>query len=113
MVQALSLWTDLMNAYHGKNSFGGDTAEIYMYRFTSSDPSAEAAVFRGDRNVDPSSFMGQARIKQIEGANESLHNLLEHFAKTQEARVEIDGKELGAWVKTAGFAHRVHVKVVR
>src|SRR5262249_25383349 len=38
MAQALLIWSELMDAYHGKNGFGGDTAEIYMYRLMPYDP---------------------------------------------------------------------------
>ncbi len=32
MAQVFSVWSDLESAYHGRNDFGGDVAEIYFYR---------------------------------------------------------------------------------
>lgn len=107
MVQALSLWSDLEAAYYGKHGFGSDTAEVYMYRLMDSNPSAEAA--RRANRTD--GIFGAAHAEQVREANKALHNLLEHFAKTREAKVEIDGRELGEWLKTAMFEHRVHIKV--
>ena len=40
MVQALEIWSDLESAYYGENSFGGDTAELYAYRFLPFSPRA-------------------------------------------------------------------------
>jgi len=40
MVQALSVWMELEDALHGENGYGGDTAEIYIYRFMAYRPGA-------------------------------------------------------------------------
>lgn len=110
MVQALGLWSELEAAYYGKNSYGGDTAEIYLYRLMPNDPSAEEAHRR--KNEPSHTIFGQARREQVTNANKALHSLLKHFARTREARIEVNGKELGDWLKAADFDHRVHVKVV-
>ena len=44
MAQALSLWTDLMQAEFNRHGFCGDTAEIYAYRLQPCCPSAERAM---------------------------------------------------------------------
>lgn len=94
MVQALWIWSELEDARHGTNGYGGDTAEIYLYRLglrlLATDPSP----------------------KDIETANTSLYNLLDHFSKENVVRVEVDGRALGEWVKTTGNKHRVHVRVI-
>lgn len=108
MVQALSVWTHLEAAYHGKNGFGGDTAEIYMYLMQSNNPSAESA-----RRGQGGGTCLKALHEQIQETNESLCALLKHFVESRsDIRIEVDGKEMGDWVKTAGFDHRVHVRVV-
>lgn len=38
MIQALSVWSELEQAYYGDNGFGGDTAEIYAYRLARQTP---------------------------------------------------------------------------
>lgn len=40
MLQALGIWDDLLEAYHGVNRYGGDTAEIYGYRLSERCPSS-------------------------------------------------------------------------
>jgi len=37
--QILGLWTELEKAWHGSNSYAGDTAEIYAYRLMPNSPS--------------------------------------------------------------------------
>lgn len=96
--EMLSLWSDLTDAMYGANSFGGNVAELYLYRFGYS-----LAVAR------PESF----KLEAIREANESLYALLAHFAEQREVTIKVDGRELGEWVKGAGFEHRVHVEVGR
>lgn len=107
MVQALGIWSDLEAAYYGKNSFGGDTAEIYMYRLMSSNPRAEAA--RQQKN--PTGIVLEGLQEQIQDANKALHSILKHFAKERNVGIMVNGKELGEWLRKADFDHRVHVKV--
>jgi hypothetical protein len=40
-----------------------------------------------------------------------MHDLFVLFAEKRDAKIEIEGKELGEWLKKARFVHRVHVKV--
>lgn len=108
VVQALSVWSELERAYYGDNNWGGDTAELYIYRFMPFEPT----VARAKPDVtEQSGFIGDMAREAFDRANESLHNLLLHFSKVREADIEINGKELGEWLKTARFQHRVHVKV--
>ena len=106
MVQALSLWRSLDDAYYG-HGYDGHVAEIYVYRLKPSSPGSE-------RNRNSAS----ARAECLE-ANESLHNLLAHFAKERDAKIEIESYEggswtyveMGDWLKTWGEDHRFHVRV--
>ena len=93
MAQALSIWSELEDARHGAHGFGSDTAEIYLYRLN------------GGRHLHMDS-------DDIEASNTSLYNLLDHFSKERDVRIEVDGRALGEWVKTTGNRHRVHVRVV-
>jgi len=109
MTQALSIWSDLEAAYYGKNSFGSDTAEIYIYRLMPFEP----LVARVEFGSSPVGKIGEdAMNSTYRQASESLHALLAHFSKTRDARVEIEGRELGEWLRSACYMHRVHVKVV-
>lgn len=99
MTQALSIWSDLEAAYYQKNDFGGDTAEIYIDR---------AMPYSASTNGNDVSDLAN---DEYDLANESLHDLFTHFSKTRNARIEVAGSELGSWLRTARFEHRVHVKV--
>lgn len=111
LVQALAVWSELEAAYHGKNGFGSDTAEIYMHTLMPRSPSAEEAWRRGEGKG--CTVFDTAAKELVQDANEALLSLLRHFAKTRKVHIEVNGKELGDWLKTADFDHRVHVKVIR
>lgn len=110
LVQALSVWSDLEAALYGKSGYGGDTAEIYIYRFL-----PYVAGDRGTQSLDDlmrsGTIIGNGVREDYDNANVSMHNLFLHFAQTHRARIEVNGRELGEWLKTARFTHRVHVKV--
>lgn len=104
MAQALGVWSDLCDAYHGKG-WGGEVAEIYMYRLMPDCPTV---------NLSRRPLTGMAadeERRRVKAANEALHSLLAHFAEERCCKVYVEGQPLGAWVATAGFDHRVHVKV--
>lgn len=103
MLQALELWSELEKAYHGTNTFGSDTAEIYMYRVMSDSPKYEY--------LEKPGILGDAAREDVANANAVLHDLLTLFAKTREATLTVEGKKLGPWLKKANFSHRVHVTV--
>lgn len=109
MVQALSIWSDLESAFFGKNGFGSDTAEIYIYRAMRYTPSFSGA--------DPAKVMADVGVgadnvrEAYDNANEALCLLFQHFANTHEAYIEVDGRALGDWLKTARYTHRIHVRV--
>lgn len=107
--QILWLWSELEAAFYGKNGFGGDTAEIYIYRLMGNVPN----VFGDERDeaLAQLSARGESIREAYDRANASLYAVLAHFAETREALIEIDGRELGDWLKTERFTHRVHVRV--
>ncbi len=112
MQQALSIWSDLESALHGTNSFAGDTAEIYIYRLLTHSPGlGRYGGVELDRMMSGSGIIAEGLREDYDNANTSLHDLLKHFAKEHGATIEVNDKELGAWLKTARFTHRVHVKV--
>lgn len=110
MVQALSIWSDLEAAFFGKNRYGGNTAEIYLYRALTHCPSLSH-----DKALDlmsnPGSLIGENIRDAYDDANAALHDLFAHFSRIRSAQIEVEGRELGDWLKTARFTHRIHVKV--
>ncbi len=108
MAQALGVWSDLCDAYHGKNGYGGDTAEIYLYRFMPDCPTV--SVGRG-MGKPLTGIAADEERRRVKAANGALWALLSHFAEERTCEVRVEGQPLGAWVATAGFDHRVHVTV--
>lgn len=104
LATALSLWSDLDDAYHGVNGFGGHVAEIYSYRLLEPLPIAT---------------LPEKRIDQAyQQASEILHNLLAHFVKERDASIQIQignrdqVRKLGPWLKKWPNHHRYHVVVL-
>lgn len=117
MTQALGLWEELVAAYHKKNGFGTDTAEIYLYRLMPCDPGAE---HNGPFSATP--LGREARDKRLTIANQSLVALIEHFeTEHADTRVWIDLGPAGEGKRHAELAapyltritadHRVHLQV--
>jgi len=107
MTQALSIWSELEAAYYKKNGFGTDTAEIYIYTAMPYDPTV--ASLRGV--LHESEHARNIAAESFNQANESLCALFTHFSIERDAHIEVEGRELGDWLKTARFDHRIHVKV--
>jgi hypothetical protein len=102
MVQALEIWSELESAYYGQNGFGGDTAELYAYRFYSYSPSAVIG-------KTPSAIREQAF-----DASGSLHEMLFFFKKVHEGvEFEIDGLPFDDHLDMDKFPHRIHLRVIR
>lgn len=108
MEQALAIWSELERAYYDNNSYGGDTAELYLYRFMPYCPS----IAHNTANVtERSGIVGDMAREAYDKANEALHDILVHFATIREANILVEDQELGPWLKKARYQHRVHVKV--
>lgn len=108
LMQALSLWSALEEARHGTSSFGGDTCEIYMYTVM---PFTPALGQKNSTSIESPGFVGDSLREAYDQANTTLFEMLDLFAKTHRVKIEVDGKALGPWLKTARNQHRVHVHV--
>lgn len=101
--QAVQVWEDLLDAYHMRNSFGGDTAEVYGYLLVENNPSANQA--------GEGSMRDKARATQAGEAAENLTALLRLFLETHgEASIAVDGSPFRGSM-LAPIYHRVHVRV--
>lgn len=109
MDQVLGVWSDLEQAYFGKNGYGGDTAELYLYRFM---PFCLATITHPEKMADEESPIGETIRETYDAANCAMHDLLKLFAEKRNVQIEVEGNELGAWLKTARYQHRVHVRVI-
>lgn len=98
--QLMLLWSELTEAYHGVNGFGGNTAEIYAYRFQAFSPMAHWHKSEKD-------------VEAIERkAARQLYALLMLFLEYHEsARIFVDDRLIGKWVAEMRFNHRVHIRI--
>lgn len=112
MEQALGIWSELESAYYGKNGFGGDVAELYLYRFMSYCPSVAHTPGSPRDLIEETGIIADMAREAYDKANEALHDILLHFAETRTAKILVDDQELGPWLKKARLQHRVHVKVI-
>jgi hypothetical protein len=106
-MQLLSIWTDLEEARAGTNGFGGDVAEIYLYRAVPDEPSAEAIL----------AFSPERAAVAYRHASESLLRLFQTFEKLRHVSIGVEDdkprsfRPIGPWFVERDFRHRVHVHV--
>ncbi len=105
MIEVLKVWGELVECLHGANGYGGDTAELYAYRFAGDSPS---------RRLLDKSVRGEADAAAALEARQALHSLLSIFEGVYGARCTVNGMSLMLWHSMKNkepFDHRVHVKV--
>ncbi len=99
MNQALSVWSDLWQAYYGKHGYGGDTAEIYAYRLMPYMPGIE--------RIDDRKREAFRRVAI------SLRDIVWKFANDNDVLCSIDGESADDWlIHNPYFDYRCHVKIV-
>lgn len=106
-LELAKLWGELIEAEHGLHMFGGDTAEIYAYRFGQQSPVAEHGASSG--------LLESLRTMRAARAGRALVELCELFADWRECILRIDGLRVEDWRDqfVCGFDHRVQVQVSR
>ena len=109
MKQALGVWSELEQAYYNDSSWGGDTAEIYIYRLMPYRPGCYKTV----EDALNSPILGEDIKEEYRQANRDLHDLLVFFAQQRDVTITVDDRELGKWLKKDFNTHRVHVKVIK
>lgn len=129
--QALSIWSDLEAAFYGRaTGFGGNTVNIHPWKAVSRWPRKELTlptVGEGPTEVPvvdpvtrhlypntPRSEIGLDPDLVREAyarAHASLYELFEHYAHECKARIDINGRELGEWVKTLHGLHASSMNV--
>lgn len=97
MLEALRLWSDLEQALHGTNGYGGNVAEIYAYRFGGFPP--------GYDKITSSKSETDARSGLV------LHALLSLFLEENPGiEITVNGASFADWGFRA-FDHRVRVAI--
>ena len=105
MNQALSIWSELWQAYYSDNSYGSDTAEIYAYRLMAHNPSLHMP--------ESSQSYKVASHEAAELAAQSMRNIVFMFCKEADCKCVIDGEDCDTWLAhNPEFDHRCHVYVM-
>ena len=84
-LELAQLWAELVESWHGVNSYGGDTAELYPYRFQRYNPAAH----RGDSEPANAAMQDVERLACL-----CLAALLQEFRRRYPCEV-VRTKETG------------------
>ena len=117
LFQALDVWDELVMAYHENNGYGGDTAEIYIYRLMEHHP----AIALANKDGAPD-FAVETATESYQKATAALHELMCLFMKswncaisimeTREKGYEVSvGHEFRELMVKDPITHRVHIRV--
>jgi hypothetical protein len=99
--QALDLWSELHQAHAGDNRYGGDVAEIYLFRLLPASP-------LNDDRTNP------ATVAAYRTANHALHGLCRLFEERMHAVVTFeDGTDIDPLLADPPANHRIHLRVSR
>jgi hypothetical protein len=96
----LSIWTDLEEARAGQHGYGGDTAEIYVYRLLVHRPAGV-----------------EHELSDYQIARRALYQLLEMFKEVHDVAIWLgctrsdDGVLLGPGMLEVDQRHRWHVRI--
>ena len=105
--QLLDLWWELVSAYHGKNGFGGNVCELYIYtgigEFIPGAPGDDAAM---NSMLD----QGATSIYELLGYMKDKYGVKLTILASSSGMTGPD-KELGDWFLHVLWNHRIHVKV--
>lgn len=110
-LELAKLWGELVEAYHGCNGFGGDTAELYAFRFQRFNPVVHTDAMKdGDTRRE-------ASWRHYLDAAKSLHSLVSIFCEEFDCIARIDGLTKDSWLDEVQygdgvFDHRVHVRIL-
>lgn len=105
-IELMFLWSELVECWHGVNGFGGDTAEIYAYRFYRYSPALDGA-----KMSDWKERNSERRANACEG----LCELVRIFCQRYNCKATIDGDGLELWKvrNLLHFDYRAHVRIER
>ena len=110
--QAVGIWDELVDAYYGRNGYGGQTAEIYSYRLEQYSP----GVHKFSDDKIPSMYLNDAKRIAIEAA-QSLIDIIKLFLEKYNSDITVENMTIPIWenkIKQGKFlSHRYHVTVLR
>ncbi len=106
--QALDVYDELVEAKNGTNGFGGNVAEIYVFRLMPYSPLYSM-------HIEGNSFDEDNRMTEKKSA-EDFHTLCLLFSKKHEVALRVDNVDLQNWIEGIRtgefrFFHRVQIEV--
>lgn len=106
--QALEIYDELIDAKNGVNGFGGEMAEIYVFRLMPFSP-----VYSMEN--EGKCWDEENRMMEKKAA-EDFHSLCHIFAKKHSVSININDVDMHQWISKVRsgefrFYHRVHVEV--
>lgn len=109
--QIVGIWSELEECYYDDNGYGGDTAEIYLYRVQHSFPSY---VHSGGNYNNP--LLGEDFRKFDIDAIKTLFSIFKQFEEKKEVTIEVEefNDYKNYFVGPAvPIYRRIHVKVIK
>ena len=108
IIEAMKMWGELLECYHGINGYGSTVAEIYSYRLEQYTPTVHNSkgndVFKRELEVTKDAAM-------------SLYSIIEKFCENYECTAMVEGMELSSWKeeieKGNNLMHRYHVEILK
>lgn len=104
-IHFMELWEQLLDAQHGSNSYGGDTAEIYVSTFMRHSSTVVLDHMRGGEVSD-------GYREDYREAAATLHALCRLFESRRGVVLEMQEGPLDDLLGPGVFDHRVHLTVV-
>lgn len=106
LLALVGVWGELVEAYHGVNRYGGNTAEIYAYRLMPYSPTAHTHGSKRHMNVVASQ------------AAHALCAIVDEFCMQYECHAKIDALPIEEWCLRVihgahVFDHRCHVRIAK
>jgi hypothetical protein len=105
--QAMRFVAELMDCYYGKNSFGGNVAEIYRYTLHGHCPTLGLSQDTG---------MYKDAEKEINSlVAGTTFDLLDYFSSLKECQIFVNDQLWGGWIRDYPemFSHRFYIKIKR
>lgn len=104
--QIIKLWSELEQCYYNKNTYGGDTCEIYEYTVLPRNLFADSAV-----NDDKSTLMNERNQEITKDMWTDLFQIFNKFSTDRNCVIKINNQDLKDITPTR--FHRIHVTVTR
>ena len=118
-LEAMKIWGELIECYHGVNRHARKIAEIYSFRFEPYSP----LVHLNQDDDSPTQTTLERREEVARNAILSLIEIVETFCETFDCKAKIEGESVPTWknrlIKTKWttwkikFYHRYHVEIIR